>query len=300
MPTLTVFTPAFNRDHTLPRTYNSLLRQTSHDFEWLVADDGSTDNTRQLVEQWQKEAPFKISYYFQKNQGMHGAHNLAWSHITSELGVCIDSDDWMPEDAVEKIISFWGKYGSSKYAGFMALDITPDNKIIGNKYPDNIKETGFLEYYENGGRGDKKVIYRTEIVRKYPQYPIFEGERYVGLSYLFMLIDKDYKLLVMNHPVVIVDYQPDGSSFNMYRQYWNNPNGFAFFRKIEMQSWKSFRRKFNSCIHYVSSSIITKNRNFIKESPLKMLTILAIPFGSLLYLYIRYKVKINSGFNVKV
>ena len=106
MKTLTIFTPTYNRAHTLVRTYNSLCQQTCKDFEWLIIDDGSTDNTRVVVEKWICNSDFKIRYIYQENQGMHGAHNTAYRNITTELNTCIDSDDYMPIDAVENIISF--------------------------------------------------------------------------------------------------------------------------------------------------------------------------------------------------
>jgi len=105
--TLTIFTPAYNRAHTIGRTYESLCRQTLQDFEWLVVDDGSSDNTRELVEGWIAEGRIPIRYIYQENQGMHGAHNTAYRNITTPLNTCVDSDDWMPDDAVEKIVSFW-------------------------------------------------------------------------------------------------------------------------------------------------------------------------------------------------
>lgn len=99
---LTVFTPTFNRANLLHKCYNSLVRQTSKDFVWLIIDDGSSDNTRELIESWQKEENgFEIQYYYQQNQGMHGAYNTAYGLIDTELNVCIDSDDYMPDHAVE-------------------------------------------------------------------------------------------------------------------------------------------------------------------------------------------------------
>ena len=99
---LTVFTPTYNRAHTLPRTYASLKNQDSFCFEWLIIDDGSTDNTRELVESWIAENKIPIRYHYQENQGMHGAHNTAYRLINTELNTCIDSDDYMPDDA-EKV-----------------------------------------------------------------------------------------------------------------------------------------------------------------------------------------------------
>lgn len=292
--TLTIFTPAYNRAHTIDRTYQSLIRQTCKDFLWLIVDDGSTDGTKNLVEGWIRENKIPITYIYQENQGMHGAHNTAYKNITTELNTCIDSDDWMPHDAVEKIINAWKEHSHEKYAGIIGLDQTADGKLIGTNFPENLKETTLQGFYEAGGQGDKKLVYRTDIIKQYPEYPLFKGERYVGLAYKYMLIDKDWKLITLNEPLVTVEYQLEGSSFSMYRQYWNNPKGFAFFRKTEMICTKSLKRQFIVCAHYVSSSIISKNWGFIKESPKKMMTIIATPLGLGLYLFIWRKVKKNK------
>ena len=290
-PLITVFTPAFNRAHTIWRTYQSLCRQTCKDFIWMVIDDGSTDNTAELVLKWKENSEFEIIYIYQQNQGMHGAHNTAYQNITTELNVCIDSDDYMPDGAIELITNFWRNNGSEKYAGIIGLDVDLNQQIIGTEFPNNLKETTLTDFYANGGKGDKKLVYRTEVIKKYPEYPIFDNEKYVGLAYKYMLIDQNYTLLTINRPLVVVEYQQDGSSNNMLRQYWNNPKGFAFYRKTEMVLAPTLKRRFMSCIHYVSSSIISKNKNFIKESPKKLLTILSILPGFGLFLYIKFKIK---------
>lgn len=300
MKTLTVFTPAYNRAHTIGRTYESLCRQTCQDFEWLVVDDGSQDNTKELIEGWIKENKISIRYIYQQNQGMHGAHNTAYANIKTELNTCIDSDDYMPDDAVEKIVTFWKEHGSDKYAGILALDQEEGTgNIIGTKFPEDMKESTLQGFYAAGGKGDKKLVYRTDVINQYPPYPLFKGERYVGLAYKYMLIDQDHKLLTLNEPLVVVEYQADGSSYNMFKQYWRNPKGFAFFRKTEMVTTKSLKRKFMVCIHYVSSSIISKNKTFIQESPCKFLTILAIPAGYLLYQKIKHSVQNDIKMNIK-
>ena len=291
MAFLTVFTPAYNRAHTLPRTYQSLCCQTCKDFEWLIVDDGSSDNTRELIEGWTKENFIPIRYIYQANQGMHGAHNTAYRNITTELNTCIDSDDYMPDDAVEKIISFWKEKGSDKYAGIIGLDADVEGKLIGTPFPQNMVSTTLGDFYARGGRGDKKLVYRTDVIKKYPEYPIFEGEKYVSLGYKYQLIDQDYELLTLNEVLVNVEYQPDGSSMNMFRQYIRNPKGFSFIRKTSMQLAPTSKRRFIEAIHYVADSMLAKNKNFITESPRRALTICAIPLGVLLYSYIRLKTR---------
>ena len=296
--TLTIFTPVYNRAHTLRRTYESLCRQTCKDFEWLVIDDGSTDNTRQLVEEWMAEGLIPIRYVYQENQGMHGAHNTAYRHITTELNTCIDSDDWMPDTAVEKIVSFWGKNGSEKVAGIIGLDAMENGKIIGDQFPEGLKETTLRGYYEDlNGVGDKKLIYRTSVICNTPEYPLFEGEKYIGLDYKYHLIDEELPLLVSNDVMVIVDYQDDGSSRGMWRQYWTNPRGFAFYRKFDMQQTHSWKRKLEDNIHYVSHSLRSRNWHCIQESPMRWLTLVSLLPGCILYLFNRYQVKQGNLYN---
>lgn len=289
---LTIFTPAYNRAHTLPRTYESLLAQDCKDFIWLVVDDGSTDGTRKLVEQWQqKDNGFEIQYIYKENGGMHTAHNTAYDNIHTELNVCIDSDDCLAEGAVQFILDFWCTKGNSQYAGIVGLDADMTGHIIGTEFPEGVQETTLNGFYASGGKGDKKLVYRTDVMKALPPYPIFEGEKYVSLGYKYLLCDQKYLLLCTNQVLCNVDYQPDGSSATMFRQYLRNPKGFAFIRKVHMQYPTSQKRMFVECIHYCSSSIIAKNRHFIKETPKKIQTALAFPFGVLLTGLVYWKAK---------
>ena len=137
MKTLTVFTLTFNRAYCLNKCYESLLRQTSNDFEWLVVDDGSTDDTKALVEQWQNECTkFKISYIYKKNGGMHSGYNVAYEHIETELAMSIDSDDYLPDNSVELVVDFWKEYGNQNVAGIIGLDVNPDGVVIGTNLPE--------------------------------------------------------------------------------------------------------------------------------------------------------------------
>lgn len=290
MKILTIFTPTFNRAYCLHHCYESLKRQTSKDFIWLIIDDGSTDYTPALVKSWIDEGVIEIKYIQQPNQGMHGAHNTAYAHIETELNVCIDSDDYMPDDAVDKIIKFWTVNGSNKVSGIIALDSHTNGQIIGSKLPEHLKKSTLFDLYDKHGvTGDKKLVYRTEVSKKYP-YPIFKGEKYVGLAYKYFKLDEEYEMLLFNEVLCCVEYLEDGSSRNMLKQYRKNPKGFAFYRK-ELMKLKStnLRFKYRQCIHYVSSCLLYKNNRFMHETPNKFLTILAIPFGVGLYLHILSK-----------
>ena len=221
--TLTIFTPTYNRAYTLHLGYEALSRQTCKDFIWLIVDDGSTDDTLEWVEKWIAERKIDIRYHYQENQGMHAAHNTAYRLIDTELNTCVDSDDYMPDDAVEKIITFWNAHGSKEVAGIIGLDADFQGNLIGTPFPYECRRTTLGGFYAQGGRGDKKLVYRTDVIKQYPEYPIFEGEKYVSLGYKYQLIDQDYPLLALNEVLVNVEYRPDGSSLNMYRQYIRNP-----------------------------------------------------------------------------
>lgn len=290
---LTVFTPAYNRAHTITRTYESLLNQNCKDFIWLIVDDGSTDNTAELVKQWQKkDNGFEIQYIYKENGGMHTAHNTAYENIHTELNVCIDSDDCMGENAVKIILEKWEEVKDKGYAGIIGLDADMNGNIIGSGFPDGLEETTVIGYYSAGGSGDKKLVYRTDIINKYPPYPVFEGEKYVALSYKYRLIDQSYKMAVLDKVLCNVDYQADGSSNTMWKQYLRNPKGFAFWRKVCMEHPESVKRLIIDCIHYCSSSFIAKNSKYISQSPKKLLTVLCTPFGFVMTIYIKRKAKL--------
>lgn len=296
MKSLTIFTPTFNRAHLLSRIYNCLKDQTSSDFIWLIVDDGSVDDTKSVVDAFVQENKVEIQYIFQENQGMHGAHNTAYENIKSPLNTCIDSDDFMPIDAVEKILAKWDSVqDKEKYSGLVGLDADLNGNLIGSKF---LTDTTTLEgFYLTGGKGDKKLVYRTEVMQQIPPYPLFKGEKYVGLGYKYQLADQKFELITLNEILVLVDYQQGGSSNNMFRQYFNNPRGFAFIRKQGMVLSKSPLKRFKDAVHYVSSSFISKNWKFIEESPRKAMTIFAIPSGLLLYVLVIFKNRKNHKSN---
>ena len=294
MKTLTVFTPAYNRAHLLPRLYESLKNQTCQDFVWLVIDDGSVDQTAEVIAAFQKEKAVQIEYIRQENQGMHGAHNTAYENIRTALNTCIDSDDCMPLNAVALITEKWKTVqDKERYSGIVGLDADLNGNLLGSAFTRTY--TTLEDFYLKGGKGDKKLVYRTAVMQKYPPYPLFEGEKYVGLGYKYLLADQDYELLTLNEILVLVDYQEGGSSLNMFRQYYNNPRGFAFIRKQGMVLSKSQKRRWMDTVHYVASSLRAKNGGFIKESPKKMMTVLAVPFGIVLWLITEFKNRKKSA-----
>ena len=311
---LTVFTPAYNRAHTIWRTYESLCRQTSKEFEWLVVDDGSTDDTRSLVASWlsqpqdvevpgsetgmtfegQCDAGFKIKYIWKENGGLHTGYNTAYANIETELCVCIDSDDWMPDDAVEKILTCWRQRGGNRFAGIMGLDFDTHGQPLGGFFPDNLSEAFFLDMYiKNIHRADSKEVMRTDLMKKVAPQVGFEGEKNFNPVYMLLQVCDDYPLLVLNENLCIVEYQQDDSmSRGIYRQYVNSPRSFAKLRLLEMQLKRNtFKNRFRSAIHYVSSCLLARDHRWLSQTSNKGLVLAASPLGLLLYLFIKYKTR---------
>lgn len=295
MVRLTVFTPAYNRADLLGRCFESMKRQTRKDFIWMIIDDGSTDDTRQVVESWQRQPlDFGIEYYYKENGGLHTAYNEAIAHIETELCVCIDSDDFMPDDAVEKILAFWEQNGSDEVAGIVGLDFDLEGKVIGDPLPDQ-KTVNLIDLLVGKypiHNGDRTNVVRTALYKKYAPMKVFPGERNFNPHYLHLQISKEYDFLVLNENLRFVEYQPGGMSNSMLRQYRSSPRSFAETRKLYLSfPDTSLAFRFRQCIHYVSSSIFAKNGRFLQESPAKLLTLMALPFGAALNAYICFKTR---------
>lgn len=292
-PILTVFTPSYNRAVLLNRAYEALLRQSCFSFIWLVIDDGSTDNTRQFVERWlQEPQPFKIVYHYQENGGLHTGYNAAIERLNTELAVCIDSDDYLPDNAVERIISHWKECGSEEYAGIIGLDYEPDGKLIGDFLPDqksiNLIDLAVGRYAIKNG--DRKIVVRSDLYRQVAPMPVFAGEKNFNPHYLHLLISKEYDFLVLNENLCFVDYQKGGMSSQIFWQYFNSPRSFAEIRKLALSFPGTTKRyKLRHSIHYVSSCILSRRRNGLKNPDWAILA-LAAPFGLALSALILYKV----------
>lgn len=296
MTDLTIFTPTYNRVDLLSRCYESMKRQTSKNFVWMVIDDGSTDNTVDVVNEWVRESSdFIIEYYYKENEGLYTAYNEAIKHIKTKLCVCIDSDDFMPDDAVETILNFWEKYGSDRYAGIIGLDYDLDGKVIGDPLP-NQKSVNLIDLLIGKypiHNGDRTNVVRTELYKKYAPMKVFPGEKNFNPHYMHLQISQEYDFLVLNKNLRYVEYQETGMSNSILKQYRNSPNSFIETRKLYLSfpetSWKF---KMRHSIHLVSSCILAgRFLDAIKESSCRGITMMAVPFGCLLSLYIRIKTK---------
>ena len=294
MTKLTVFTPTYNRVELLDRCYQSLKRQTNKEFIWMIIDDGSTDNTRTTVGKWiAEEQSFQIEYYYKVNGGLHTAYNEAIAHIKTPLSVCIDSDDWMPDYAVERIITFWRENGSENVAGIIAPDCYENGQIIGDPLPDQ-KTINLIDLLTGKYRinnGDRTNVVRTELYKKYAPMKVFPGEKFFNPHYMHLQISREYDFLVLNEPLRVVEYQSGGMSDSMFKQYKNSPKSFAEIRKLYLSFPNtSFLFRFRNTIHLISSCILSGNvlQNMKNYLPLSLI---AFPFGAVLAIVTNIKGK---------
>ena len=290
MKTLTVFTPTYNRAHLLPRLYASLCAQSSKDFVWLVVDDGSSDGTRDLIKKWISDSAIEIRYVYKQNGGMHTAHNVAYEVVETELNVCIDSDDWMPHGAIASILSNWQLAGGdTALAGMLGLDQHLDGRIVGSPFPESgLKATLGQVYGQYRVQGDKKIVLRTEVVSAYPRYPEFPGERLVPIASLYTLIDQRYKLFCVNEVWATVEYQPDGSSATVGKQYFQSPLGFRHDALINLSHAEGAWTKFKNIVKLGVTDFILEGRGVRREkSPVPLLSLIVWPVSYLAYLRLR-------------
>lgn len=286
MKTLTIITTTYNRAYCIHQVYESLKRQDCDDFCWLVVDDGSKDNTREVIEGFITEGLIDIEYIYQENKGMTGARNTAYNACKTELNTIIDSDDWLSDGAVKTIIEFWTANKRNDLAGIMALNVNPRGEVIGTKFPAGLKETTVMEIFgKYKVRGDKKLVYRTDISRKYP-YPEIQGENFFPPSYKFFQIDLTHKMLVMNKGICVVDYNDDSMSFDKMAQYRKCPHGFSIYYNLAQDVYPYMSKRIKNSLMYIALSKLAGTHRIIYNARRRYLTLVLYPFGLILSRYI--------------
>ncbi len=278
---VTVFTPAYNRAYTLGRLYDSLLAQTDNRFCWLIVDDGSTDNTEELVASWIKEKKIEIKYFKQENQGKPIAHNKGVELTKTEIFTCVDSDDYLKNDAIESILSAWdelpgdciGMVGYIERVGVGVL----------TKCSDDTMKKGTLRYlYDHGLSGDTILIFRSDVLKKY-SFPKFKGEKFIPEAYLYDLLDQDGMLYLMKKAIYVCEYLLDGYTAGMAKLLYNNPQGYFCYIKQRLQLDMTIKQKFLDSTRYVGMGIAHKKKRIIRDAVYPGITTMAYPFGWLFY-----------------
>ena len=282
----TVFTPTFNRKELLEKLYKSLQKQTFKDFEWLIVDDGSTDGTKEKVEEFLSEKKLEIKYYFKENGGKQRAYNFATEKANGELFICLDSDDEYVENGLEIILKYWKKYEkNSDIAGMGYLSTYPNREIIGSSFPEKeMISTQFEIYNKYGVKGDKGLMFRTEIIKKY-KFPVFEDEKFITEAVVYNRICEKYKMVYVNEKIEIKEYQEDGLTAKYNNLLLRNPKGQALYHnEINSQKLTLKQKVLNNAVYYKFCEVAGyKFRKIFKESKNKLFLIFAIPVGEFMW-----------------
>ena len=286
MKRLTVFTPTYNRAYILPMLYKSRCAQTCQDFDWLVVDDGSTDNTKALFDNWYQDGRISIKYVFQENGGKMRAYNKAVSLSETELFVCIDSDDQLAsENVVKDSLAFWDRHKDDvlekKVAGFVSVR----RSLHGLHDLSAAPSYGSLHKICSFYGGETTIFLRTQLLKNYP-YPCFEGEKFITDVYIYDRMDMDYLFLFHPYESQICEYRPDGYTMSYRKLLFKNPRGH---REYHAQLIRIGKGSFvHSMICYISLSLFIRDHTMFSASPNVLLTILLYPLGCLKYVYDRY------------
>ncbi|QUO31252.1 glycosyltransferase family 2 protein [Faecalicatena sp. Marseille-Q4148] len=228
---ITVFTPTYNRGYCLTRLFESLVKQTYQNFEWVIVDDGSTDNTKDLVESFQEKSVFfPIIYKKTENGGKHRAINRGMELVNGEMILLMDSDDWLRKDALEcvvKIDESISEDSKYKYAGIQGLCVHPDGEVVGKTFDGSYVDCTAIECRNYNIYGDKAEIYYTNVLKKYP-FPEIEGEKFVTERLVWNKIAKDgYLIRYFNEGIYFCEYLEDGLSHGGNLLYAENPKQWA-------------------------------------------------------------------------
>ncbi|HFK1710008.1 glycosyltransferase family 2 protein [Bacillus mycoides] len=285
MENLTIFTPTYNRGYIIRQCYESLCRQSNKNFVWLIVDDGSTDNTEQIINSFINEDKIKIIYFRQKNSGKHVAHNTGVLMCETEIFVCVDSDDYLSDDAVQLIYDTWDKVGNDKsLAGIVALRGKSHNELLGTPMPDNIEKSSIFDLYDKYKfKGDTILVFKTDILKKY-LFPVFEGEKFVTEAVIYDQISQEYDMALLNRVLYFCEYLDDGYSKNILSIHKKNPKGYMFFLERRIENAKDLKSKYKAVAYYISGCLEVKNISYYMNCSYRFLKIISIPQGVLIYI----------------
>lgn len=287
---LTVCTPTYNRAHTLPRLYESLTRQTSQDFEWLVVDDGSVDSTRELVDGWIAEGRIRVRYVYKENGGKPSAHNLGVRMAAGELFFCVDSDDYLTDNAVEVIKNNSEKL-TEETVGMILYRFFPNGESITKLEDTEVLSFTLKDGYDKHGLvGDTALIFKSEVIGRF-EFPSFDGEKFIPEGYIYDQIDKCGNLLVVREKIYVCEYLGDGYTANMKRVLYKNPQGYFAYIENRLRIDRGIKRKFLDSVRYMAMAIAHEKPRKIRDAVYPLIALAAYVPGRMLYIrdYKRYK-----------
>lgn len=278
---VTVFTPAYNRGYTLGRLYKSLLRQTDKRFCWLIVDDGSTDETQEIVSEWMKEKKIEIEYYKQENQGKPAAHNKGVKLTKTELFTCVDSDDYLTDDAIAEILRAWDELPGD-CIGILGY-IQGEREGVLTKCSDDSIIKGTLRYlYDHGLSGDTILIFRSDVLKKFT-FPRFAEEKFIPEAYLYDLLDQEGKLLLLRKAIYVCEYLPDGYTAGMAKLLYMNPQGYFCYINQRLRFDRTIKQRFADSIRYDAMAIAHRKKRVVRDAVYPLYALLAYPAGWIFY-----------------
>lgn len=284
---VTVVTPSYNRASLLPRLFNSLSAQTSHDFVWLVVDDGSTDNTRSVVEQFKEQTQsFKIIYIYKENGGKHTALNVAIDYVETDLFFIVDSDDTLTLDAISTIEKDWQSVKDRHLSGISYLKGYSNDKPIGDFFlKDHVIDSFNNMRVRSHVKGDKAEVWATEYLKRL-RFPVYKGERFLVESWMWVQVSDMADMLFVNKVIYLCEYLEGGLSLSGRKLRINCPNGGRTFSLLMMDRKFPLGERIKNGMLYVAYSFFSRRR--VSEAFYcrhTLLTALCLIPGYLLYRY---------------
>ena len=281
---LTIFTPTFNRATKLRRVYENLLSQSDENFEWLIVDDGSTDDTNVIVKEFSTNK-FPIRYYKKENGGKHTAYNCALKLANGEFILCVDSDDWLSENAVRMISQTLSKENANI---LMSYKSDQNGKLLSNPFPTSVNRAGILElshFYQC--TGEFSLIFRTEYARNFP-FPVFKGERFITESVVYDRMFVSEKAVLLPEVITVCEYQNDGLTNNLNEIMKKNPAGYClyFMQRIDVEY--DIRKRISAIGKYHCFYIMSKENKIRYGGKHKILVHLFSPLGWIVYYYYKW------------
>ena len=290
MPFLSIVTPTYNRAHLLPECLKSLLSQTDKDFEWIIVDDGSTDDTQQVIGTF-SAADFEFVYIKKENGGKHTALNAAHAHIHGQYVLILDSDDCLTGDAVEKVKREWKKWQSHKEIGIVTFLKGEAAECPVCTVRDFDTPVDILRYKRTCISGsDCCEVIRSELFLKYP-FPEFQGERFIAECALWNRVAMTYKCVYVNEVIYICEYLEGGLTKSGRALRIQNPRGGMFISQLRMDRRNYFSQRVKYGLLYTCYGRFAGIgvRQMTRECRARGLMWLCLPFGQALYFYWKHK-----------
>jgi len=256
---ITVFTATYNRAYILPHLHKSLSEQSDKSFEWIIVNDGSIDNTEELITGWKNENKMNIRYIKTTNGGKQRAINRGVKEAKGELFFIVDSDDYLSSDAIAVIQTDWKKDTETKVeiSGLCYKKIIyTTGKSIGDDFPEPVVITSLLNIiYHYKILGDMAQIFKTELLRQYP-FPEIDGENFVPEAYIWNRITNDKPMKFINKGIYFCEYLEDGLSNNFSKNLKRNPKGFSlYYRNVLSYKVVSLKDKLKAIVRIIQCYI---------------------------------------------